>query len=394
MVQPTTDAPLAVLPIRKGGRCAFTLIELLVTVVILLMLLAGVGLIFRTTSTAVSMSQANMELLDEIRAAQDQMQRDFSSIDHSAFLVIRTRKIPTTNPNAAPTYCDQVSFVANECFTSREIGRFGIDDQTVHSGLIWYGHLVVEGVDRPGANYIPTPDQAAPLVGPLAQPLNVLPSASVPSDLILGRHVTLLVGPTGVDDQTVSLGGQILPAIPLPSIYAPAIDVGDSVPAHICSSRINLASVSTNQMMQIIGYNVAVSHGEARVGIPDKFGRPPRFTEVDTCFRFKTLLDPWATEVTKDNGISLPNGISRMQSIFLQSCESFHVEVMSPGMETFSVRGNVSPVTTGDDALTIYSSDTPADQWPRAVRITICVVDPAHRMPSPRTFQQIIPLLR
>ncbi|HVX84355.1 MAG TPA: prepilin-type N-terminal cleavage/methylation domain-containing protein [Phycisphaerae bacterium] len=371
------------------ARRAFTLIELLVAVVILVLLLAGVGMIFRTTSAAIGMSQANLQLLANVRAAQEQMQRDFSSIDPTTFLVVRCRKIPGGRPDAPPDYCDQVSFIANECFTNREIGQFGIDDQTVHAGLIWYGHLVVEGVNRPGANYIPVADQSKPVIGPPGEPLNVLPSGSVPEDLILGRHVTLLAGPTGADGHTVTLGGQLLPSVPLPSLYSATMDVGDSDLAHFTSSRISLTSVSTSQLMQIIRHNVG-QNPQARWEGYDPFGRPPPFTETATCSRFATLLDPWATEVKKDNFTSLPNGVMRMSSIFLQSCESFHVEVLTPPLPEFHTPGMPMMGKTGDDFAAVYDGDG----LPRAVRITIRVADPMHRLPGDRTFQQIIPLER
>jgi prepilin-type N-terminal cleavage/methylation domain-containing protein len=389
MVQVTTRRFLPRLSVDFRRRRAFTLIELLVTVVILVILLAGVGLIFRTTSAAVGMSEANLELLATIRAAQDQMQRDFSSIDPTTFLVVRCRRIPSRTPEGPPDYCDQVSFIANECFTNREIGQFGIDDQTVHAGLVWYGHLVVEGVNRPEAHYLPVADQSKPIIGSPKAPLDVLPSGAVPEDLILGRHVTLLAGPTGVDGQTVTLGGQLLPAVPLPSLYSPAIDVGDSVPAHITSSRISLAAISTSQLMQIIAFNVA-HDPDARWRGYDDFGRPPPFTETATCFRFGTLLDPWATEVTKDHVTSLSNGVIRMSSIFLQSCESFHVEVLTPAQPDFAPPGTPAPGSTGDDFAGVYGGG----DLPRAVRITIRLADPMHRLPGDRTFQQVIALNR
>ncbi|HVS70638.1 MAG TPA: hypothetical protein VHQ47_05225 [Phycisphaerae bacterium] len=393
MVQVTTDAPLPCQPAQ--GRRAFTLLELLVTTIILILLLAGLGLIFRTSSAAVGMSEANLELLANVRAAQEQMQRDFSSLDRSAFLVIRCRKLPHTPGRDEGYYCDQVSFIANESFPNQQFGPTGVNDQRVQAGLIWYGHLVVEGVNRLGAHDLPVPDQSKPLLGPPDQPLDVLPSGATYEDLILGRHVTLLAGPNGPRPDTVTLGNQVLPAVPLPSAFSPPIDVGESIPAHISSSRISLAAISTSQLMQLIQYNVTTAGPLARVASYDRSGHPPPFTETATCFRFKTLLDPLATEVKKDNFTSLPNGVARMSSIFLQSCESFHVEVYVPALQQFKAPdGYDRPAATGDNTIGVYSFDTPVELWPSAVRITMRIADPTHRLPGIHSFQQIISLPR
>jgi type II secretory pathway pseudopilin PulG len=339
--------PPADLPARPAR--SFTLIELLVTIVIFVMLIIGVALIFRTTARAVGVSEANLELLSNVRAAQDQIARDFAGYDRTTFMVIRHRVVPLPDGAArnAPWYhVDQVAFIAHGNFPYRVTGpdNTPLGEQTAHAALIWYGHLVVEGTDVPLGNTYPIADQShAPVGLDPDHPYNIVPSGRTPDDFILGRHVTLLIAQNQSLPNHVIIGSQNYPAYPMPWLYAPPI------------------------------------------------------TEAQFCFRFKTLLDPFTTEVRAAGLPSLANGVSRMSSIFLPGVSSFSVDGIRGsmvGQPEGGVLGGDNKDPTGDSVSVIDSaadnSAAEPDGRPSALRITMRVADPSHRLTGGRVFQQIV----
>jgi type II secretory pathway pseudopilin PulG len=391
--------PPADLPARPAR--SFTLIELLVTIVIFVMLIIGVALIFRTTARAVGVSEANLELLSNVRAAQDQIARDFAGYDRTTFMVIRHRVVPLPDGAArnAPWYhVDQVAFIAHGNFPYRVTGpdNTPLGEQTAHAALIWYGHLVVEGTDVPLGNTYPIADQShAPVGLDPDHPYNIVPSGRTPDDFILGRHVTLLIAQNQSLPNHVIIGSQNYPAYPMPWLYAPPIDVGEEKPAHITSSRVSLACTTPGQIMQRIRLTLFQDPG-ARSAQP-LLGRPPPITEAQFCFRFKTLLDPFTTEVRAAGLPSLANGVSRMSSIFLPGVSSFSVDGIRGsmvGQPEGGVLGGDNKDPTGDSVSVIDSaadnSAAEPDGRPSALRITMRVADPSHRLTGGRVFQQIV----
>jgi hypothetical protein len=390
--------PPADLPARPPR--SFTLVELLVTIVIFVMLIIGVALIFRTTARAVGVSEANLEVLSNVRAAQDQIARDFASYDRTTFMVIRHRIVPKpidAGPHA-PTYrVDQVAFIAHGNFPYTVIGpdRTPLGQQTAHAALIWYGHLVVEGANVPLGNTYPIADQAhAPVGLDPKHPYNIVPSGRTPDDFILGRHVTLLIAPNQSLPNHVVIGSQDYPAYPMPCLYAPPIDVGEDKLAHITSSRVSLASTTPAQIMQRIRLNLFHDPGARRA--QPMLGLPPPITEPQFCFRFKTLLDPFTTDVRAAGLPSLANGVSRMSSIFLPGVASFAVEGVHGsfvGLPDIGDLGGDEDAATGDKVVVNSAADDPDDgssRPPGVLRITMRVADPSHRLVGGRVFQQIV----
>lgn len=393
--------PAANFPTRPAR--SFTLVELLVTVIIFVALIFGIALIFRTTTRAVGVSEANLELLSNVRAAQDQIARDFAGLDTSTFLIIRHRAVPPpvdAKPGAPTMRVDQVAFIAHGNFpyrvTGQEISPLG--EQTAHAALIWYGHLVVEGVNNPLANTYPVADQGTAPVGlHPGRPYDIVPSGRTVNDFILGRHATLLVAPNRLSTNQVLIGTMPYPAYPMPSLFTPPIDVGESKPAQITSSRVSLACVTPAQIMERI--QLSLFHDPMARSVQPQPALPPPLTELSFCFRFKTLVDPWDTDVRWNNAPSIRNGVTRMGSIFL------------PGVSSFAVDSAATPAHSGDDEgagnldeatgdrVMVFSAAGVADRvstgptdFPPALRITMRVADPTHRLVGGRVFQQIVKL--
>ncbi|MGA0172683.1 MAG: prepilin-type N-terminal cleavage/methylation domain-containing protein, partial [Phycisphaerales bacterium] len=70
-------------------RRAFTLVELLIAVVVLLVVILAVGRIFSTAGQVTAYGQATADLLQEARAIENQMRRDFARISKEGFLAIQ-----------------------------------------------------------------------------------------------------------------------------------------------------------------------------------------------------------------------------------------------------------------------------------------------------------------
>ena len=70
-------------------RRGFTLVELLIAVVVLLVVILAVGRIFSTAGQVTAYGQATADLLQEARAIENQMRRDFARISKDGFLAIQ-----------------------------------------------------------------------------------------------------------------------------------------------------------------------------------------------------------------------------------------------------------------------------------------------------------------
>ena len=79
------ERPLIAPRIRAG----FTLVELLIAVVVLLVVILAVGRIFSTAGQVTAYGQATADLLQEARAIENQMRRDFARISKEGFLAIQ-----------------------------------------------------------------------------------------------------------------------------------------------------------------------------------------------------------------------------------------------------------------------------------------------------------------
>lgn len=382
-------------------RTAFTIIELLVAVSILMVVIAGVGLIFRSTGRAVGASEATLNMTANVRAVQDQMQRDLAGLDHDGFLVIRTRTLPVKEPGKGhPTHIDQVAFVTLGNFPYKFSApyRGWMGEQTAHAALVWYGQLAVEGKTDEAGHYLGPADQSKPPPGHKRSPddmspdpFNVLPSGDTPSDYLLGRHATLLLRPLGNAGQ-VAINGATVPAYEDANYFTQPVLTGEGSPADISSSRVSLAAITTSELMQHLEWRRMADSGSAKRA--DPWAAVP---EEEYCFRFKTLIGPWATEIkAPSGGVSLTNAVDRMQVGFLPGVTSFQVEYGSTigampidwSPQPQAVVGD-DPYAVGDDVHVF--SRTGGGGLLSCLRITMRVADPDGRLPE-RTFQQVIKL--
>jgi len=396
--QPPTFAHAA------AGPRAFTLIEMMTAIGLLLLIIAGVGIIFKAATGSVSLSQANMEMMSNIRAVQGQIERDIGGLERNGFIVIRSRAV--IGADGVTRRFDQLAFLANGSFPNRTGSKNSspFTDRTVaNSARIWYGHPVIEVAG--------SADQGT------AVPLNAVPTGATDKDYILGRVATLLMPSDGGSAKTIGTGGIFVAAfssIDRAATLAMA-DMPNSEPGtSITASRIGVAEVTASQVMQAISSAVTTAGGRANA---------PRYEAENYCYRFKTLPNPYASEVGSPP--SLTNAYFRMHPILLPGTPDFSVEwtdgtlfiaddidpgtgaaVLTERVGTTRWFGYDTPqpaskygapgtdpteptLANGDDYTAQFSFDNKA-KWPKALRIRYRVTDPNNRLSGGRDFTQII----
>ncbi len=395
--QPPTFAHAA------AGPRAFTLIEMMTAIGLLLLIIAGVGIIFKAATGSVSLSQANMEMMSNIRAVQGQIERDIGGLERNGFIVIRSREEPVTGGRRF----DQLAFLANGSFPNRTGNNLSAspftDRTTANSALIWYGHLMFEGTSSP-------PDQST------AVAINAIPTAASDNGYTLGRHATLLLAEDGGGTANRITAGGItviahddirLSSSPITSL------ITETSSAHISSARFSAATITSGQLMQSIVNAV----GTRAVGTA-------RYEADNYCYRFKTLPNPYAN--ANEAGITaaskLTNAYFRMHPILLPGVPDFAVEwsdgtlwaatdtdpvtsatVVAERVNTPRWFGRSDPkygttpgtdptepaLANGDDYTAQFSYDN-RSKWPKALRIRYRVTDPNNRLSGGRDFTQII----
>ncbi len=70
----------------RSPRRAFTLIEMMVAVSILVIIILSIGVLFKGAGQSVGISQASLEMLSNVRATQQQIERDVSGLNKKGFL--------------------------------------------------------------------------------------------------------------------------------------------------------------------------------------------------------------------------------------------------------------------------------------------------------------------
>jgi len=345
-----------------GGRGGLTLMEMMVAVSILAVVVLCIGVIFQSTSNAVGTSEALLEMMGNARAIEDQMSRDVASIDKDGFLVIRSTHDPVTGERF-----DQMSFLALGSFSDpMDAGT------TASAAHVWWGELSMMPDSAPASQTTPVP-------------LLALPTLSAKGEYTLGRHVMLLMAKSSANP---------------PGTFAHIGYVDTNVaaiagepPAHITSSRFNVAATTPSQVMAWIRTHVS--------------GRPSPFEADHYCYRFNALPNVYASQ------ISIVNGYSRMTPVTLQGVTDFRIE-WTPGgsgdmvwygaTNPMAAAGQVSlnePVTSApvpptnppaDDYVAIFSFDTARSDWPSALRVTFRLTDPNGRLQGGRTFTQVMKL--
>jgi len=287
---------------RRSGeqhlrRAAFTLMEMMVSISILLLVILGVGMIFRSMSRAVGMSQAALEMFSNVRAFGHQLETDLHAMDRQSFLVIRGRV-------AGGRRYDQMCFLGYGNYANRT-GSQGDNAfaSQLRSGaaVIWYGHAMVLAGTAPGGS------QDA------AVPLDAVPAGNSDADFWLCRHTRLLL-PANSPNDTVTISGDY-PSAAYPSAFwtSPLVAATPmEPPAHVSASRISAVRLTPMELM------AQVAAGRQH---------QPRFEADNLCFRFKVLPNVYASEVQDANGRpSLVNAAFRMHPVLLQGASEFAVE--------------------------------------------------------------------
>lgn len=432
-------------------RRAFTLIELLVSVAILVVIILGVAIMFRSTGASVGLSQASMEMLSNVRAFEQQFDRDIQHIDRNGFMIIR-QQYWTANAEEF----DQISFTATGTYphkTGTTTATPLSDGYSANAALIWWGHLVFTTPSIPTgytSNHVSQSDSAyqsssllsddtlannaipAPTAPPSATPCPAgfyAPASSGPTSqwpgaffntvvlqngantvlsqsYVLGRHATLLapnngsgaVGPAGAPCAaypTAAFASNAQPTSPniAPNILANTTDGGSW--AHITSGRTDALAQTPAQLMQ-------------------EFWTAPASAITNYCYRFKSVRT-----VNDDTNSSMAAGAFRMHDQMLQGCSHFEIRWTDGSQDNTSTagigsnRGNCYWFGTGlvypaggfdtsvvandryDVRFPVATSGVanfPAGSWPKALQITIWVTDPNDRLKGGRKFIQYVHL--
>ena len=131
---------------RFAGRRAFTLMELMVAVTILVVIILAINMTFKGASDSVGKSQATMDLMANVRGAQQLIERQLRGLDRNGYLVIRSRLNDIAQGDRSLRF-DQISFLANGQFqnpTGADTDSPFTDSSTANSARIWIGQLVLE----------------------------------------------------------------------------------------------------------------------------------------------------------------------------------------------------------------------------------------------------------
>lgn len=160
------ERPLNSLRARGG----FTLVELLIAVVVLLVVILAVGRIFSTAGQVTAYGQATADLLQEARAIENQMRRDFAQLSKEGFLAIQCIEVrndvnfaesgqlldPAKDPKFVFRADRLILFVDGFAATSgyvdsQELQPGSVAGNNPHSAIsrVYYGHGVQFPVARP-----------------------------------------------------------------------------------------------------------------------------------------------------------------------------------------------------------------------------------------------------
>jgi len=113
--------PVLRAPRAGRRRRAFTLAELLVSVAIMSLLLITVGAIFAMSTRATGLANANNEVMNSLRALEQQIRQDFRGLRRDAFLglcynYLPPRRVDPNRPELAAVRSDWIVFFANGDF--------------------------------------------------------------------------------------------------------------------------------------------------------------------------------------------------------------------------------------------------------------------------------------
>lgn len=288
-------------------RNGFTLVELMIAVALMLLVMVGVGMIFKTAGQATGQGQIVSEITRNAQAAQTVMTGDFNGVSpDSPYILIKSETQPAfrnqqdqasspdpTNPlidtdpsgtsvtrvNNIPsiTYTpatinyrnhriDKLAFFSRGQF-ARQTGNDGALEARQSSGesLVWYGHLWLP--DNFGNYPAPTSLANASTTFPGQGTQSTNPNNFYATQWVLGRFGILLTEPTGTTpDQITDTSGVAqrhlsivasTVSIPLAPLEAGSLpDKNDTTTtqaqAHLEMSRYDLAATSMSGFQTIL----------------------------------------------------------------------------------------------------------------------------------------------
>lgn len=431
----------------------FTIIELVVSVAIVVVLIFAVGIVFRSSTRSVGVSQSLMDTLSNSAAIQQQMDADVSGINTSGFLIIRCGYCQDATTRIVRR-CDQISFLANGSFPHRTGSITPVasangpltDSTNSPNALVWWGQLAL--CQSGGSTASPTdPHTYLPSDQTYHLTQNQVPTGQTESDLTLGRAAMLLIPknsglpspPFSASDtsDTPNPGFGAIAAFQNAFTLSPpqaAIDYrvskvsaissdSNELPADITQSRLDAAAVTPLQIMAYLQQAVGTRSPSS-----------VRFEADYYCYRRAALRSPY------DSTINTINGYFRMHPIALQGVSAFAIDwtdgSLYSGGETdvltgspvtveklgtikwfgmyvpptaapvsglakggafaqYAVDGPLFQITSaaaanGDSYTAIFSFDKASWRWPVALRFRYHIADPAGRLPTGRDIVQVI----
>jgi hypothetical protein len=386
-------------------RRAFTLMELTVSIAILVVIILSVGVTFNGASKSVSVSNATMEMMSNVRAIQGMIEQDVSHIDTNGYIAIRACINRPGSPLLSERF-DQISFVSTGNFSNRTGANTGnpfTDSSTAGAAHIWYGQGVLEGSKL---GYMPA-DQAAPIS--VNQAPTGANSGNFPSnDMTLMRHQALLMPGPAVNNHIYPAGNELVAHTGLENMTGNVVPPGSNVEgkaAHITSSRYSIVAQTPVQLYQSI-----LSNRVPAIPLPE--------AQLYT-YRFRALASVYDTEVPVNPFV---NGYFRTTPVLMQGVTSFKIEwtdgfVYPDGHPlegelkwygpTFP-HGGVGAVQVGNqpveleqvapspiatnlnDHYVVVFNYANRDRWPKALRFTMHIA--SDRLVGGRDFVQVVNL--
>ena len=430
----------------ENRRRGFTLMEMIVAMSILVVMMGAVGEIFQLASHAVRVGQGTLGVMANVRAAESQIRRDIHHIDSGSYLIIRqtyyaplwqtgvqyepgdevqsggsyylcrvantSTVAPTTTstnwqvltaPNPLIWRADQISFIAHGQFHGRTGSYPGgtlsaTDGLTSNSAAIWYGQFSASygskatpgGMGSAPAEQTPYwPQDTAVTAG---QP----PSGQTAGQYFFGREALLFdpsITSTPYEDTNFQTFGYPS-SISYPGSFY-------STTASVTPTGETAAAITSSRLDAVGGSPAMVDGFLSR--LPDTSTNLQTIAD-DYCYRFSTLVSPQAS----NQPATFPlNGYFRMTPIMLQGVSSFAVDwtdgtyttgTTPPLLNWYGVDNTLTfPVglsyvqpTTNKGTYVFYSQNR--QYWPKALRITYTITDPANRLQGGNAITQVVRL--
>ena len=318
---------------------------------------------------------------------------------------------------------DQISFLETGDFhghtggtvssgAGNENNTAGLSDYlTANKALVWFGQLVAS-YGTSGNNATMQPDYPQSTLIPAGTP----PSGETSGQFYFGREAMLLI-PQG----TPNLFGSSVYTYPVLSTSSSGTASDGS--AAVTSSRLDAAydtipgAVGTTESYVGSLPNTPIASLTASLST----------IANDFCYRFATLIAPGASEISAGTSAQALNGYFRMTPIMLQGVPSFAVDWTDGAQITatgqlvwYGLDGtpNGTATTPAESYLPLYSAAAGSTSlpnpiavagtnsgdvayvfyagnrqyWPKAIKITYEITDPANRMEGGKWITQVVNL--